>query len=163
MPDIIQSLKYDARFVLETKEFWLFLQQLIKQCRLSSYYNIPIFSENLNDWLICQLEDEISLSKYSFFKKKGLYSDEAYYTLIGYSLVVKLNNVEQEIEVSLEQLYDEPDRYSSYSIPDQYHQIIDELDSYFEPVNLNSSQREKLMREISCLICYATSLFQKFQ
>lgn len=87
MPDIIQSLKYDARFVLETKEFWLFLQQLIKQCRLSSYYNIPIFSENLNDWLICQLEDEISLSEYSLFKKKGLYSDEAYYTLIGYSLL----------------------------------------------------------------------------
>lgn len=159
---ITQALSSDARCLISTSEFHAFVQQLLSAPANRWYRSSPTLtvSDNPNTWLLRQLEYPLQLSEYRIIEENDAYDDENYYTSYQYSLLVRLGSVGKTIEVRTGRLsYGNPTRYEAYEPQYQQEEIADELEGAIEALNLEASQMTTLLEEVSCLVCYARSLF----
>ena len=159
MPDIIHSLKSDARFVLQTQPFWYFIKQLSSEDKWNISFYIPKLPENANDWLLYQLPYLLSLGEPCLLFKKRLYNDENYYRAYLYSILVRFCNIEHEVEFYHGSRHYDNGESVTISFSEKYEYINWEIESNFDNLAVEVSQKERLINEISLLTCYAISLF----
>ncbi len=160
LQELRQAISTDARFLLATAQFQIFVESIVPK-KYPSYYSRPQIqvANKVADWLLNQSTEAIGISKYQEDIDHDGYDDERTYTLYSYGIDIQWGDKAKSIrEIQIERVYGVAE-HRMHDPADQIDEIGDRFNTFYK-WDQQTVEEKILALEMGYLTYYVCTLLK---